>query len=374
MDQNAYSRDTLSGQDVLDILEDIRDKTLAAREAGLDFPELVLMPKMSMLEGRTRYRGRDISGFFIGTAELRENRDAEFELGVAMVPVVGAFHEICGHGGQMLREFHKDTPLSRVLAANYCACKGSPYYYDRCRNGSDEYKQHPHEIAAQYVGIRETASYLAHAYGEDFAERAILEYQKVRIASGSALTGVDKEYKDVGEILSDLDKRFYKAVTEHHPYDVSKIFKDDNDSEEEKEEKEMGFWLSRQDDIFSYARRKKDFGYVRRVENGRNGMRQDIQMAFAHLEQETIIYAEHQETAEGYRKAVGDPIGELPVFADGWLNYNRAFGVLRSRLPKGISKYDARLQQLSPMMMNLDTNEPFADFNPLPMQGETQKG
>lgn len=128
MDQNAYSRDTLSGQDVLDILEDIRDKTLAAREAGLDFPELVLMPKMSMLEGRTRYRGRDISGFFIGTAELRENRDAEFELGVAMVPVVGAFHEICGHGGQMLREFHKDTPLSRVLAANYCACKGSPYY------------------------------------------------------------------------------------------------------------------------------------------------------------------------------------------------------------------------------------------------------
>ena len=103
-------------------------------------------------------------------------------------------------------------------------------------------------------------------------------------------------------------------------------------------------------------------------------MRQDIQMAFAHLEQETIIYTEHQETAEGYRKAVGDPIGELPVFADGWLNYNRAFGVLRSRLPKGISKYDARLQQLSPMMMNLDTNEPFADFNPLPMQGEMQKG
>ena len=43
MDQNAYSRDTLSGQDVLDILEDIRDKTLAVREAGLDFPELVLM-------------------------------------------------------------------------------------------------------------------------------------------------------------------------------------------------------------------------------------------------------------------------------------------------------------------------------------------
>ena len=100
MDQNAYSRDTLSGQDVLDILEDIRDKTLAAREAGLDFPELVLMPKMSMLEGRTRYRGRDISGFFIGTAELRENRDAEFELGVAMVPVVGAFHEICDTAGK----------------------------------------------------------------------------------------------------------------------------------------------------------------------------------------------------------------------------------------------------------------------------------
>lgn len=348
MGQDAHVRDTLSGQGVLDILEDIRGGILATREAGFDLPELVLMPKMSIQVGRTKYKGQGIDKFLIGTAELRGNRDAEFELGVAMLPVVGAFHEICGHGGQTLREFRKDRPLSRVLAANYCACRGSPYYYDKCRDGSDEYKQQPHEIAAQYAGIREATSYLTYAYGEAFAKKAILTYQKVRMDSGSALIGTDKEYKDVKEILFDLDKRFHKAVTMHHPYDVSKI--SDNDKEE--------LWLSRQDAIFSYARRKKNFSCVLRVENGKNGMRQDMQMAFAYLEQEAAIYAEHQETAEEYRKAVGNPVGELPVFASGWLNCSRAFGTVRSRLPEGINKYDARLQQLSSMMMDLDTNTP----------------
>lgn len=212
---DKYRIRRMSGYDVLDMLDGI--KRLAA-EAGC--PALDLRPDESVKTGRTEsIRGR-IKRFAIGTRELEEDPDKMFELGEAMIPIVGAFHEVCGHGGQILNEFQKDTPLSRVLAANHYACKGSPYYYNGFVDGSDRYKRQPTEIAAQYAGIREARSYLIYANpkglekDEDiakFADMAIVAYQKTRMKRNSALTGKGPLEKcgEFEDILLDLNKRFY---------------------------------------------------------------------------------------------------------------------------------------------------------------------
>lgn len=98
--------------------------------------------------------------FSVGTKAFVENLDTKIDATaavVSVVDVVDVFHECCGHGGQIMTEFRKDTPLSQVLALNYYGCKASGSYYGfryvKSVNGlevipTQQYYQQPHEIAA----------------------------------------------------------------------------------------------------------------------------------------------------------------------------------------------------------------------------------
>lgn len=356
----------MRGMDVLRILNNVKRMT---EERG--FPPVDLDSDMSILEGSTNNDGQIVHSFMTGVQELKESLDKEFELGEAMVPIIGAFHEVCGHGGQILNEFQKDTPLSRVLAANHYACKGSPYYYNGFVDGSDRYKRQPTEIAAQYAGIREARSYLIYANpkglerDEDiakFADTAIVAYQRTRMKWRSAFTGKGPLEKcgEFEDILLDLNKRFYDCVFARREYDALSRLKDPKCPADVRH----GIY---QDAIFKYAVLQGTdasvSGIVSRVSACRTGMQQDNMLAFAYLQIEKDDYANHDVA---YRKAVGEPVGSLPVFNNDWLTYNVAFG--RTAEPPegthdwpGADRHDMRLRQLDPVLMNIEANRPHAE-------------
>lgn len=357
---------TMRGRDVLVILDDVRSM---AEKRG--FPPVILDPNMSIRDGFTSNEGQKVYFYKVGIQELLANPSGDFELGEAMVPIVGIFHEVCGHGGQILNEFQKDTPLSRVLAANHYACKGSPYYYDGFMKGSDRYKRQPTEIAAQYAGIREARSYLIYANpkglerDEDivkFADVAIVAYQKTRMKRRSAFTGKDPLEKCGGfeDILLDLNKRFYDCVLARREYDALSRLKDPECPADIRH----GIY---QDAIFKYAARQgtdaSTSGIVSRVSACRTGMQQDNMLAFAYLQIEKDDYANHDAA---YRKAVGEPVGSLPVFNNDWLTYDAAFG-RTAEPPEGVcdqpgaDRRDMRLRQLDPVLMNIEANRPHAE-------------
>ena len=92
-------------------------------------------------------------------------------------------------------------------------------------------------------------------------------------------------------------------------------------------------------------------------------MQQDNMLAFAYLQIEKDDYANHDVA---YRKAVGEPVGSLPVFNNDWLTYNVAFG--RTAEPPegthdwpGADRHDMRLRQMDPVLMNIEANRPHAE-------------
>lgn len=353
----------MSGYVVLDILDNI---AYMVSQRGL--PPLVKQPAWSIREGRTITDKQKVIEFIIGTKELEENPDKMFDLGEAMIPIAGAFHEICGHGGQILNEFQKDTPLSRVLAVNYIACKSSPYYYNGFIEGSDRYKRQPHEIAAQYACIRELRPYLIYLnpcdyeQGKDvigFADMAVREYQKTRMRRKSALTGKGKMAVcgDFDDILLDLNSRFYECAVHYHEYDALKKLEGPKCPDDVKH-------AIRQDAIFKYAVFQGEDPdkpeSVARVVTRTSGTRQDKRLAFAYLQLEKDDYENH---GERYEEVAGKPVGGLPVFSSGWLTYEHAFGKTpdpseHDRDWLEVDRSAMVLRKMEPVLMDPVTNRP----------------
>ena len=167
----------MSGDDVLSMLFDIKDafernglSSGVASGVASSTPPIGLDATMTMYSSKIQHDAYSTT-YFVGTKELFED-GVEFELGRAMIPVVGLFHEVCGHGGQIRNEFEKSTPLSQVLALNYYACRSSVYYYDNGdTNFSEQYRWQPNEIAAQYMGIKSARTYLSSVYGHPHKNR-----------------------------------------------------------------------------------------------------------------------------------------------------------------------------------------------------------
>lgn len=61
--------------------------------------------------------------FYVGAMEFVRYPDDDVPIGKAIAPIVNLFHEVHGHGGQLLHEFNKNNALSGTLAFNYFACK-----------------------------------------------------------------------------------------------------------------------------------------------------------------------------------------------------------------------------------------------------------
>ena len=197
---------------------------------------------------------------YVGVREFVENPNKEFSNAEAMIPVVGLFHEVCGHGGQMSREFHKTTPLSKALMLNFCACQCSASYYGTITDEhgathvDDAYYRQPHETAAQYVGLVAARSFLTGKFGKEKADRMLCDYVNYRVANKSEFIQTEKKYDDFDEALRDFDTAFKQQCLAHHTC-VDYIH----------------------DTFYASA------GAIQTVNNCKSGLRQDVLLAYVYL-------------------------------------------------------------------------------------------
>lgn len=134
----------------------------------------------------------------VGIKEISEHPRRRFSIHEALAPTVACFHEVCGHGGQWRHEAQKDEPLSKVLLLNDIACKSSSRYYgvdSGYTNAEPQYFEQPHEIAAQYMGLKMTQKFLTVLYGEEKADKWLCEYVNLRIASGNEFIKAPDGYR-----------------------------------------------------------------------------------------------------------------------------------------------------------------------------------
>lgn len=162
----------------------------------------------------------------IGTKELVEALDKEVSDETVARSVLTLMHEVCGHSRQVNHEFNRDMPLCTVLALNHHTCRHSPLYYglDEHGNPTQAYFRQPHEIAAQYMGIKCTYEFLCGLWDDEArAEAAVAAVHNNLITKDSAYIqkpfGGSVPYREkVSEILDDLDGSFKKNVFEKRDY------------------------------------------------------------------------------------------------------------------------------------------------------------
>ena len=136
--------------------------------------------------------------YTVGIKEIFQNPRRLFPIQEALAPVVSCFHEACGHGGQWRHEAQKDEPLSKVLLLNDLACQTSSEFYGidpLYRKPMPQYFRQPHEIAAQYMGLKMTQKFLTAVYDSDMADRLLCEYTNLRLASSSEFISIPDGYE-----------------------------------------------------------------------------------------------------------------------------------------------------------------------------------
>lgn len=274
----------LSGRAVHSLLLDVKDKYGGPSDL-VDFDETMTM----------RRGGFDSDGYTceisVGVRELVEDPGREYPVGEAMIPVVGLFHEVCGHGGQVTCEFRKDTYLSRVLALNYYACRGSAEYYgDDMVDVDDRYYHQPYEIAAQYVGIKCAFEYLSGVFGREDANHMLCEYVACRVENESEFIRPRRELRSVDEILDALDVEFRRRAFAHRAYDPSTP-------------------RAEGDALHAAFNPRAAATFGRDVARCGNGVKQDLMMAAAYVS----------------RYDYDNRVRTLPVFADVSLRLGDAF-------------------------------------------------
>lgn len=203
--------------------------------------------------------------FDIGSKELSDYPQKDWPVEQAMVPIVGLFHEVCGHGGQLKHEFNKDTELSKVLALNHYACNASDNYYGIVDgNVTRQYYSQPKEIAAQYMGIKCAYRFLSQEYSEAEANDMLCKYVNYRMKNDSECIATGKYYTSVDDVLFDFDKEFKKQVYAHRKYGLDNNY-----------------------DMLAVYSNSRDLGSKLkiRVVSCQNGMKQDWMMTSIYLDE-----------------------------------------------------------------------------------------
>lgn len=233
--------------------------------AGIPKNSMAFDENESCCFGETVYKNNIAVSFSVGVGELLAYPDEMVSMDAAMIPVVGLFHEVYGHGGQILKQFQQTDDLSKVIALNYYACRGSGYYYE----GSDgkQYWKQPYEIAAQYVGIKKAHEYFCGQYGKPDADKLICGYVNLRVGMDSEFVHPKKPYSDVESILRDFNREFQKQVHAHRQYDAAGCRR-------------------YQDSLAECMRICGNDGFAAKVENMRDGLHQDAVLAAAYIDRE----------------------------------------------------------------------------------------
>lgn len=134
----------------------------------------------------------------VGVKELVDDPRKIISIHEALAPTVACFHEVCGHGWQWRNETQKEIPLSKVLLLNDLACKSSAEYYGVSPlydEPTHQYFEQPHEIAAQYMGLKMTQRFLSAVYDEKTADKLLCEYVNLRIASDNEFISAPDDYE-----------------------------------------------------------------------------------------------------------------------------------------------------------------------------------
>lgn len=247
----------MSGEEVYELLVGI--KTMFEK-CGLG--PIELDPRRKIGDGSTLGVSQ-VEGHIVGVKEIVEKPNARFSIGTAMIPVVALFHEVCGHGEQIRHVYHGADPLSQILALNYYACKVSLEYYNgRKSNFSEQYRNQPHEIAAQYMGLRSARRYLGTMYESDAVDGMLVAYVNERMRRCSEFIWHFWPYKDNGmdKVLDDFEDVFKQKVTRHRKYS----------------------WKHAKNDILHESRCVDEAG-VKFVETCSNGICQDMYMVSVYL-------------------------------------------------------------------------------------------
>ena len=232
---------------------------LCSKIASFDKNVVVFNPEQSIL--LCEYDDRFGERISVGIKEFISDLSGKMPMGKALVPVVGLYHEVCGHGGQTCLQFQKTDDLSLSLALNKYACSCSSYYYEGF--GADKSKQYwnqPYEIAAQYMGILTVYQFLSTRYDDNTANKMICAYENYRMSTGHSFVKRFLPYRDASDILCDLNAKFQDVVLKHREYSVRDIRRFPNKDA---------------DSVYQYASILNRMDYVQSVEQCLNGLKQD---------------------------------------------------------------------------------------------------
>ena len=206
----------MTGIEVYDLLQAVKEAT-----EGLIPGMIILDPMATLTTSTTTYKPDGTVVVRLGVQDFQNNPE-ELHDAFAAEPVVKLLHEVCGHVGQEIYEFTKDTPLTRILGLNCVACRSSEYYYlgrsyadakeeekrqkaqvqkeGAAGNGRNvggqvssgnklkpvtrrytkEYSRQPFELAAQYMAFKAVHNYLLVACkSPERAEKMLMSYAEL---------------------------------------------------------------------------------------------------------------------------------------------------------------------------------------------------
>lgn len=158
---------------------------------------------------------------YVGTSQLQGDVDENVPAEAMMIPLAGLFHEVCGHCNQFYGQFFKGGDLARVLAYSHYACECSYAYYNV--NDFDKYRQHPHEIAAQYSGVKACYEFCSAVYGEVKANDLMCCYLNFRVKNDSEFVVTDKKYVFVNEFLDDISNQFEQSLHRRRSFPLTGV-------------------------------------------------------------------------------------------------------------------------------------------------------
>lgn len=297
---------------------------IAADRLDGHFGRIVFDKSRSVCDGEMESNGCSERRFIVGVSEMRQNPDKDVLIGEAMIPLVGLFHEVCGHGGQVVYEYEKTSNLSRVIALNHYACKGAPSYYGVDSDGwpHANYFKQPYEIAAQYSALKAAYSFLSSVYDENEAYDMLKSYVDFRIERCSEFIPSVKGCSNMHDVLVRFDRSFSQSVNCHREYDIAAV---------------------PYDYLHQYARQSDNPNVLSRVSYCRSGFKQDFMLASVYLNLADTDYV----------------VRSRPVFCDLNLNPKDVFKLLGSSIPRRSKKSDLSLDCLTTYDDVVETDDDF---------------
>lgn len=252
----------MTGNEGIELAENI---VSILRQSGYD---IMLNDRIFIGDGFEKLNDDGSLNYEVGIKELKDDPHKKFGLHEALAPVVTACHEVFGHGGQWINESQKESPLSQFLIMNDIACKSSSQFYGLVIEHDDEanesalirsdgvmninrikpmqrYFNQPHEIAAQYMGLKMAQKFLSTVYGDSDADRKLCEYVNLRVVTDKEYIKIPDNYQmkipldgrkpymmptepftSMNQVYDRFQKTFIEQVSKPSGYDISRNFLD----------------------------------------------------------------------------------------------------------------------------------------------------